>query len=983
MERSLQKMKWSLTWYATGIFSGFLLIIASLLLVVSYSRMSDMAYDNAAKSFERSVEEIHNSVGSSYNQIVNMFSYLSTSESWSTLDHNNPNIGQFLDIVRYLEKDPLTNSIYFGYEDGALLAIHLAATDVRREYFSTPKNVRFVIDVIDPRQQRINRLQRIFIDQYFQQVGPTLNERSSFNIFPRPWYRLGLNSDNLSIVPIYKDVSNENNVITLVQKHSMNNTVIAADIDIETLNESLKVSSLADDTIKILFDKKGQFLVQNVLNSTSSNQLEHSDVMNTSQEGQRLKHVLQDHIDNNDIFTFSFRNNDWFGSVRSIRLFQQTETQVLIAAPKNTVLAPTRIVLKENMIGLGLMVLLFLPLCWLFARKLTKPLRTLSTQIKRVGALDISNIAPDESRIKEINNLQTSVVQMSQTLNDFLHLLGILAHEQDLKTLLEKTCIKSSDILHSSSAFVYLRSDKQDEIFKPEIFHAAKSLIRPRLSSLPSISNKNQDSLTDLLQLTEIQFDTMPDSLKSALQIAKLHNSEELYLLTIPLLDRHGTLLGFIGFSYDKQLQGDQLKNTLSIAGALSKFIALSFEGHRLIEKQKDFLNSFIQLIAGAIDTKSPYTGAHCQRVPELAGMLAREASNSKSKHFADFKPTKSDWEQLDIAAWLHDCGKVTTPEYIIDKGTKLETISNRINEIRMRFEILLRDAEIAALTRISNGEDPVTVNTQLAAERSQIEDDFAFVAACNTGYQHVDNRTESRLVRIAQRTWLRHLDDRLGLSKSELDAKPKSMSNLPVREYILADKPEHLIAHTDNLFELEAHLRFKMQRPALRNNTGELHNLLVPFGTINAEERYIINHHVIQTITMLEQLPFPKHLSRVAEIAGSHHEQLNGQGYPRGQRGDEISIEARILTISDIFEALTARDRPYKPAKSLSQSIAILGEMADRNEIDKHLFQLFLSSGIYLRYAEKYLSADQIDDLDINQYLTNSTAHKVLLTTS
>ena len=179
-------------------------------------------------------------------------------------------------------------------------------------------------------------------------------------------------------------------------------------------------------------------------------------------------------------------------------------------------------------------------------------------------------------------------------------------------------------------------------------------------------------------------------------------------------------------------------------------------------------------------------------------------AEETRTGQFKDFCfANDNERREFRIAAWLHDCGKITTPEFIVDKGTKLEANYNRIHEIRMRFEVSLRDAEIAALTRINNGEDPITVNAQLATERSQIEDDFAFVAACNTGYQHMDNRTESRLVRIAQRTWLRYLDDRLGLSKSELDAKPKSMSNLPAREYILADKPEHLIGHTDNLFEL------------------------------------------------------------------------------------------------------------------------------------------------------------------------------------
>jgi len=188
--------------------------------------------------------------------------------------------------------------------------------------------------------------------------------------------------------------------------------------------------------------------------------------------------------------------------------------------------------------------------------------------------------------------------------------------------------------------------------------------------------------------------------------------------------------------------------------------------------------------------------------------------------------------------------------------------------------------------------------------------------------------------------------------------------------EPLLSDRAEHMIAHIDNSLELEAHLRFNMKRPLQRNNLGELHNLMIQRGTINAEERYVINHHVIQTITMLEQLPLPPHLSRVPEIAGGHHEQLNGRGYPRGNQEEEISLEARILAIADVFEALTASDRPYKTAKSLSQSIKILSFMSKDKHIDSDLFKLFLSSGIYLDYAHKYLKPEQIDHVDISEYL-------------
>src|SRR5207247_2500733 len=167
----------------------------------------------------------------------------------------------------------------------------------------------------------------------------------------------------------------------------------------------------------------------------------------------------------------------------------------------------------------------------------------------------------------------------------------------------------------------------------------------------------------------------------------------------------------------------------------------------------------------------------------------------------------------------------------------------------------------------------------------------------------------------------------------------------------------------------------FKMKVPAAKYNLGEVSNLSIGRGTLNDEERYKINDHIMQTIAMLEALPFPRHLRRVAEYAAGHHEKMDGTGYPRGLRREDMSIPARVMAIADIFEALTAADRPYKPAKTLSESIKIMGFMVKDRHIDPDLFRLFLESGIHQEYARSYLTPEQFDEVDIKPYLAQQPA--------
>nr|CAI78729.1 hypothetical protein [uncultured Gammaproteobacteria bacterium] len=394
-----------------------------------------------------------------------------------------------------------------------------------------------------------------------------------------------------------------------------------------------------------------------------------------------------------------------------------------------------------------------------------------------------------------------------------------------------------------------------------------------------------------------------------------------------------------------------------------------AIQAHELA--QRALMDAFIELIAQAIDDKSAYTGGHCKRVPELAFMLAESASSSDLPAFKHFQlETDEQWREFRIAAWLHDCGKITTPEHIVDKGSKLETIYNRIHEIRMRFEVLWRDSEIAYLRKcLETPEQSVNFLAQLKAEQSALLEEFAFVASCNIGGEFLDEKKLSRLKSIAERTWQRYFDDRLGLSPMEelrLTAPPEP---LPATEHLLSDKPGHIIEREQST-SYPPEFGIDMDIPKHLYNQGEIYNLSVSRGTLTEEDRFKINEHMISTIKMLESLPFPEELKNVPRYASTHHETMKGTGYPRKLPGKALSIPERLLAVADIFEALTASDRPYKKAKPISEAIDILHKMVLDNHIDKDCFELFLHEEVYLRYAREYLPEGQADSVDVDKYL-------------
>ena len=419
----------------------------------------------------------------------------------------------------------------------------------------------------------------------------------------------------------------------------------------------------------------------------------------------------------------------------------------------------------------------------------------------------------------------------------------------------------------------------------------------------------------------------------------------------------------------------DQVKavdtNIIELIELSDSQISLSKSIQEYQYQQAALLDAFIMLIADAIDAKSAYTGAHCKKVPIIATMLAKEANRNYSPAFEHFHFSNDDeWEAFERAAWLHDCGKITTPEYVVDKATKLETIYNRIHEVRTRFEVIWRDIEIGYYEALLKGEDEKELKKWKEEEQRKLLDDFTFIASCNLGGEFMEEEKVERIKAIAKRTWLRHFDNRLGLSEEELARYTMDQTSLPATESLLNDGKEHLIERIG--FDEKAYHEqgFKLKVPTYLYNRGEIYNLCVQKGTLTDEERFKINEHVIMTIKMLEQLPLPEDMKEVPHIAGEHHETMDGTGYPRCLGKEQLSIPSRIMAIADIFEALTASDRPYKKAKMLSEALKIMYYMKKDQHIDADLFDLFVRSGIYLDYAKAYLEKEQIDDVDIESLL-------------
>lgn len=389
--------------------------------------------------------------------------------------------------------------------------------------------------------------------------------------------------------------------------------------------------------------------------------------------------------------------------------------------------------------------------------------------------------------------------------------------------------------------------------------------------------------------------------------------------LTVPLINHANEVIGVLQLLNARDTDtGETIafrKSIEPVVAALASSAAIALDNQILLQDHKDLLDAFIKVIAQAIDAKSAHTSAHCQRVPVLTELIAQAACEAAAGPLSRFTLDETEWYELRVASWMHDCGKLATPDWILDKSTKLHLMLDGIETVKTRFSAAIAQTELKFLRQLA-AQPNAALRDAMDQELAALRDDCAFIEKANVGGEFMKPEDQARVKQIAARKWQDHLG---------------------------------------------------MEQPMLTDT--EVSYLCIERGTLSFDERQKINSHMKVTVQMLESLPFPKNLKRVPEYAGGHHEKMDGTGFPRGLRREQMSWPARMMAIADIFEALTSSDRPYKAPMKISQSLSILQEMRHQNHIDPDLFDLFLESRVWEKYARIYLRPDQLDVTDPAPY--------------
>jgi HD-GYP domain-containing protein (c-di-GMP phosphodiesterase class II) len=523
-----------------------------------------------------------------------------------------------------------------------------------------------------------------------------------------------------------------------------------------------------------------------------------------------------------------------------------------------------------------------------------------------------------------------------------LNRIGIaLSAERDTEKLLETIVIAAKDLLHTDAGTLYrLDEDRRQLRFAVlrndtlQLYQGGTTGVAVPFAPIPLYDSSGRPNsvmvVTYAVQndTTVVIDDAYADQtfdFTGTHQFDRRTGYRSRSFLTVPMKNHEGRIIGAFQLINALDPKTGQVRTfspaDRQLAESLASQAAIALTNRQLIEQLQNLFEALIRLINIAIDSKSPYTGAHCQRVPVLTMMIAEAARRSERGRLKEFRPTPEEMYELKIAGLLHDCGKIATPVHVVDKRTKLETILDGIELVDVRFEVLKRDAEIdflrERLAALEGGDAAArpALEQRLRERLAGLEDDRQHLHRCNRGGESMDTAAQERMRRIAARRW----------------AGPDGRERQLLSE-------------------------------------EEIGNLCIAKGTLNREERAIIEQHVELTLRMLNALPWPKYLSNAPEFAGSHHEMLDGGGYHRHLRGSELAMQARIICLADIFEALTAGDRPYKSAKPLGEALAIIGRMVEEGQIDPDLFDVFVREGIWLEYARQYMRPEQIDRVDVGR---------------
>lgn len=958
---SVSRRRYPLHLYIGVLFTALVLATGALIVAVDYVNARRMVLDVISDLFESSARETLAELRASHEPIRALVVQLAQ-RPHASAGGPQGQLSSLPVIRRALDLTPMLSAIYVGFADGGLFYIRRLdfAAALRNE--SAPERAAYMVQLSEP-GSRGNSV------RFYDAEMVLLSTRSAELHRPRDmaWFRAALEHSGLIRTPAFMLPSRDIG-FAIAQATPDGKAVIGADLALKDLSASLSRQRASPSAQLALTDLSGQVLAasQGAWGGFDEARLQMPTL--ATLEMPILAKAFSGAATAKGTRTLSSAGRNWETLAVTAELADGEPLYLVMAAPHDELLAGVRNLRLYAIASILAVLLVAIPITWWIARRISHDLRNLASD-----ALAIRHFRFDggdvQSFVLEVDDLAQAMSGMRSTVRQFLDIASQLSAERHFQSLLDGLIVQTVAAAHADAGAIYLMDDEGKEL----VPSAWQNVDLDRLlTEPPAISVADSDAghpLRDvcsdrIMHIGQIYAAGMPAGLG---WLAARFPGQSISFLAVPLSNRENKTIGVL-FLAKSAVEAGFSSEQAAFVNALSGTLAVAIDNQRLMRAQKALLDAVIRVVAGAIDAKSPYTGGHCQRVPELTLMLAEAACQSDSGPFSDFQLDEDQWETLSIAAWLHDCGKLTTPEYVVDKATKLETLADRIHEIRTRFEVLKRDAEIAYWQGVAEGGDKVALASVRQAELAALDDDFAFVAACNIGGETLPEGAEERLRQIAGRTWRRTLDDRIGISQVEKRRKERRPApELPVVESLIADRDDHRI---DHLASGPLPADVKVSAPAYRLDLGELHCLSVNRGTLTAEERFLINHHIVQTIIMLRGLPFPDYLKDVPDIAGNHHEHLDGSGYPRGLGAAAMTTQARMMAIADIFEALTASDRPYKQGKPLSEAVALLAGYVRQGHLDRELFELFLRQGVHLRFARRFLDPQQIDQVDIEEAL-------------
>ncbi|NWL47568.1 HD domain-containing phosphohydrolase [Pseudomonas hunanensis] len=854
-------------------------------------------------------------------------------------------------LVEMLDANRMLSAAYLGYPSGEFLLVRRLHDPQLMQRFAAPPGTAFLVQSVSHGDGGKVQGEWRFYDRALNLLQAQAKPDYRYDPRLRPWFAEATVQPSTVLTRPYVFFTTREVGLTMAQRSVDGGAVIGLDVSVNDLASETQDLRMTPGTEIVVVDDQGNVVAYPDPQRAIVHEGQGVRLSRVAELGApSLARLYADLPTGNQPQPYQVDGQTWYGIRVHLTTLAGHDLYVLIAVPGHELLVGARKVLYEQLLWTVALMAVLLVLGGVLGRRIGRPLRLLREQVQGLASFDFSREVGVHSRVSEVRELSRVLSRMSGTIRHFQAITLTLSRERNLERMLDGVLNHLVEAAGGDAGGVYLYDAEQ------ALLRLAASCRGEHYPSELAVDEGARQHLA-----------------VTVTQALGLHERS----LAVVLNDRSQALLGILVLQMDEEQAQERVGEAFRrFVEELSGVAAVAIETRQLVEAQQRLLDAMIKLLADAIDAKSPYTGGHCERVPQLAQMLLDQAVAADSGPFASFSMTEAERYEFRVAAWLHDCGKVTSPEYVVDKATKLETLYNRIHEVRMRFEVLWRDAELAYWQGLASGADQQVLKAALQRSQAELQDDFAFVAQANIGGEFMQDTDIQRLQVIGKRRWLRHFDNRLGISRDEAErlvGVPQPA--LPTEEPLLADRPEHCVhwgTRTPPVVKDDPRniWGFDMHLPGHASNYGELYNLSIRRGTLTDEERFKINEHIVQTIIMLSALPLPRQLKRVPDIAGNHHEKMNGSGYPRRLGGQDLGIAERVMAIADIFEALTAADRPYKPPKTLSESVKILVAMAREGHVDGQLLQLFLSSGVYRQYAERFLRTEQIDEVDVAYWL-------------